>query len=96
MFHAPVTHHAALAFWDRYHALPASIQPLADKAFALLKTDPRHPALHLKKVGAFWSARAGLHHRAIGVQVPEGGALVLDRDPRRIRCPGALTARFNT
>jgi len=67
-----VTHHAAPAFWDRYHALPASIQPLADKAFALLKSDPRHPALHLKKVGAFWSARVGQHHRALGVQIPEG------------------------
>ena len=57
---------------DSYHALSVSIQALADKAFALLKTDPRHPALHLKKVGAFWSARVGQHHRALGVQIPEG------------------------
>jgi hypothetical protein len=48
-----VTHHAAPAFWDRYHALPAAIQELADKAFARLKADPRHPSLHLKRVGTF-------------------------------------------
>jgi hypothetical protein len=58
-----VTHHASPAFWVCYHALPASMQALADKAFGLLKTDPRHPALHFKRVGAFWSARVGLHHR---------------------------------
>jgi len=67
-----VTHHASPAFWACYHALPAPMQALADKAFGLLKTDPRHPALHFKRVGAFWSARVGLHHRALGVQIPEG------------------------
>jgi hypothetical protein len=67
-----VTHHAAPVFWACYHALPVSIQALADKSFVLLKTDPRHPALHLKKVGAFWSARMGRHHRALGVQILEG------------------------
>ena len=67
-----MTHHASPAFWACYHALPAPMQALADKAFELLKTDPRHPALHFKRVGAFWSARVGLHHRALGVQIPEG------------------------
>ncbi len=67
-----MTHHASPAFWERYHALPAPLQALADKAFALLKTDPRHPSLHLKKVGTFWSIRVGLHHRAIGVDVADG------------------------
>ena len=67
-----MTHHASPAFWACYHALPALMQALADKAFELLKTDPRHPALHFKRVGAFWSARVGLHHRALGVQIPEG------------------------
>ena len=67
-----MTHHAAPAFWDRYHALPPVIQDLADKAFALLEADPRHPSLHLKKVGTFWSVRVGLRHRAIGVQAPDG------------------------
>jgi hypothetical protein len=67
-----VTHQASPAFWACYHALPAPIQALADKAFGLLRTDPRHPALHFKRVGAFWSARVGFHHRALGVQIPEG------------------------
>jgi hypothetical protein len=67
-----VTHRASLAFWACYHALSAPIQALADKAIVLLKTDHRHPALHFKRVGAFWSARVGLHHRALGVQIPEG------------------------
>jgi hypothetical protein len=58
--------------WACYRALPASIRALADKTLALLKSDPRHPALHLKKVGTFWSARVGLHHRALGVEIPEG------------------------
>ena len=51
---------------------PASIQALADKAFAFLKADPRHPSLHFKKVGTFWSVRVGVHHRAIGVESPDG------------------------
>ena len=67
-----MTHRASPAFWACYHALPAPIQALADKAIVLLKTDHRHPALHFKRVGAFWSARVGLHHRALGVQIPEG------------------------
>jgi hypothetical protein len=67
-----VTHHASPAYWTCYRALPASIQALADKAFALLKADPRHPSLHFKKVGALWSVRVGLHHRAIGVECPDG------------------------
>jgi hypothetical protein len=67
-----VTHHASPAFWACYRGLPGSIQAIADKAFALLKTDPRHPSLHYKKVGAYWSVRVGHHHRAIGVQVPDG------------------------
>jgi len=67
-----VTHHASPAFWTCYRALPTSIQALADTAFARLKADPRHPSLHFKKVGAFWSVRVGLHHRAIGVESPDG------------------------
>jgi hypothetical protein len=45
---------------------------LADRAFALLKRDLRHPSLHFKKVARFWSVRVGLHHRAIGVDPPDG------------------------
>jgi hypothetical protein len=44
----------------------------ADRAFVLLKDDPRHPSLHFKKVGRFWSVRVGLHWRAVGVDAPDG------------------------
>jgi len=44
-----VIHHAAPDFWSSYRALPANIQTLAGRAFALLKADPHHPSLHFKK-----------------------------------------------
>jgi len=49
-----------------------SVQGLADRAFAILKADPRHPSLHFKKVGRFLSARVGLHHRALAVETSDG------------------------
>jgi hypothetical protein len=41
---------------------------LADENYALLKRDPRHPSLHFKKAGRFWSVRVGIHYRAAAVQ----------------------------
>jgi hypothetical protein len=38
-----------------YEQLPPDIQKLADRSFELLKRDARHPSLHFKKVGRFWS-----------------------------------------
>jgi hypothetical protein len=67
-----VTHHAAPDFWVCYRRLPAHVQQAADKAFALLKADPQHPSLHFKKLDDFWSARIGLHHRALAVKVSDG------------------------
>jgi hypothetical protein len=67
-----VIHHTAPEFWNSYRALPASIRILADRAFALLKTDPYHPALHFKKADSFWSVRIGLHYRALGLAVSDG------------------------
>lgn len=40
---------------------------MADKSYELLRTDPRHPSLHLKRVGPFWSARIGLYYWALAV-----------------------------
>lgn len=65
-------HHASPAFWTYYHALPDSVRELADKSFALLKTDPRHPSLHFKKVDRFWSVRVGTHYRAVGIEASDG------------------------
>jgi len=67
-----LTHYAAPEYWRRYNALPESIRKLADRSFELLKSDPRHPSLHLKKAGRFWSVRVGLHHRALAVDAPDG------------------------
>jgi len=52
-------------FWFHYRNLPEEIQRLADKNFELLKADPRHSSLRLKKIGEFWTARVGLRYRAI-------------------------------
>jgi len=63
-----VNHRASIRFWQCYDALPEAIRRSADGAFELLKQNPRHPSLHLKKIGAFWSARIGLYHRALAVE----------------------------
>ncbi|WP_445944940.1 ParE family toxin-like protein [Rhizobium sp. WSM1274] len=34
----------------------------------MLKQDPRHPSLHFKRVGRFWSARVGTSWRALAVR----------------------------
>jgi hypothetical protein len=67
-----MNHFASLGFWRCYNALPADIQELADKNFALLQADPNHPSLHFKKVGRFRSARVGLQHRALAVEAEDG------------------------
>ena len=58
-------------FWELYQNLPSQIQELADKNFALLKQNPTHPSLHLKKVKNFWSVRIGIRYRALAFQVEE-------------------------
>ncbi len=44
------------------------MRSLADKNYALLKSDPRHPSLQFKKVGRFWSVRVGTKYRALAVE----------------------------
>ena len=61
-------HRATPRFWRCYGGLPKDVQLLADKSYALLKTNPSQPSLHFKKVGQFWSARIGLHYRALAVE----------------------------
>jgi hypothetical protein len=67
-------HRASRKFWQCYDRLPEAIRQRADINFDLLKTDSRHPSLHLKKVGQYWSARVGIHYRAIAVE--DGADLV--------------------
>jgi hypothetical protein len=68
--HAIVKHLASTGFWSLYHRLPVEVCETADKYFGLLKSDPTHPSLHLKRIGELWSVRAGLHYRALGMDAP--------------------------
>jgi len=67
-----VKHFASPEFWFCYRQLPFEIIELADKNFELLKQNPRHPSLRLKKIGVFYTVRVGLHYRAIAKERPEG------------------------
>ncbi|MDF0667247.1 MAG: hypothetical protein P0119_14390 [Nitrospira sp.] len=58
--------------WTCYNALPPSIREQADRAYELLKVNLKHPSLHLRQVGRFWSARVGLQYRAVGVDAADG------------------------
>jgi hypothetical protein len=65
-------HFTHASFWSDYHALKPELRKLADRSFALLRENPEHPSLQLKKVGRYWSARVGIHHRAVGITAPDG------------------------
>ncbi len=65
-------HLAGPSFWESYDSLPEQIRDLADKNFALLKENPHHPSLAVKKTGKYWSVRVGMKHRALAIEVEEG------------------------
>lgn len=65
-------HYASTDFWVMYQELPVEIRDLADKNFELLKQNPRHPSLKLKRIAELWSVRVGIHYRALGIDAPEG------------------------
>ncbi len=65
-------HYASPAFWSAYRRLPDNVRALADKNFALLKNDPRHPSLHFKQTGRYYSARIGMRYRALAVETDDG------------------------
>jgi hypothetical protein len=67
-----MNHFATPDFWFCHRHLPAEVRELADKNFGLMRTDPHHPSVRLKKVGAFWAARVGLHYRALARERTEG------------------------
>jgi hypothetical protein len=75
--HPPVIHFTTPDYWPLYHRLPPHIRQTADRNFALLKSDPGHPSLRLKKIGDLWSVRAGLHYRALGMDAPSRGKGIL-------------------
>ena len=55
-----------------YDALPLRIRRLADRNFQLLKRNPKHPSLHFKKIGPYWSARVGRDYRAVATPRDDG------------------------
>lgn len=60
-------HRTTNRFWKCFGDFPGSVQRIARKKFELLKANPSHPSLHFKKVGKFWSVRAGINHRALAI-----------------------------
>jgi mRNA-degrading endonuclease RelE of RelBE toxin-antitoxin system len=67
-------HRTTADFWKDYRALPAEIRERANKQFALLRTNPRHPSLQFKKLTErsgqeIWSARVTLKYRALAAKV---------------------------
>ncbi|MDE0299409.1 MAG: hypothetical protein OXN17_12320 [Candidatus Poribacteria bacterium] len=61
-------HQTSSRFWRHFEQLPQPVQRVAERNFRLLKANPRHPALHFKKVGKFWSVRVGLDYRTLAVE----------------------------
>ncbi|MEH2094955.1 hypothetical protein [Nostoc sp.] len=61
-------HRATPDFWYYYRQLPIDIQELANRCYQFLQEDPKHPSLHFKKVGQFWSVRIGIHYGALAVK----------------------------
>jgi len=55
-----MNHYASPSFWKKYYSLPEKIKSVANENFSLLKDNPHHPSLHLKRIGRYWSVRAGI------------------------------------
>ena len=60
------------------------VQELARSSFRILLDNPTHPSLRLKKMASLWSARVGMHHRALAEEDELGFCLGLDWNARRI------------
>jgi hypothetical protein len=44
-----INHYTSSSFWQSYYKLSSNIQKIADQKYELLKQNPRHPSLKLKK-----------------------------------------------
>jgi hypothetical protein len=67
-----LSHRAGSRYWRLFDALPPEIQQIARENFALLRSDPRHPSLHFKRVGNYWSVRVGRNYRAVAIESADG------------------------
>jgi hypothetical protein len=63
-----IEHRTHPKFWECFNQLPEVAQSQAKESFERMLVDPFHPSLRLKQVGSYWSARAGLHYRALAVR----------------------------
>lgn len=62
-----MSHFTRASFWESYRCLPPEIQDIADKSYASLRENPRHPSLRLKRAGQLWSVRVSDNYRALGL-----------------------------
>jgi hypothetical protein len=65
-------HRTTKRFWKCFADIPLPAQRVSKRNFELLKENPLHPSLHFKKVGKFWSIRAGFNYRALSIEDDEG------------------------
>ena len=72
------------------------MRELANKNFELLKSDPRHPSLHFKKMGKnIVQQRVGIRDRALGVEIDDGILWFWIRQSRRLRQPAQAVLERN-
>ncbi len=64
-------HFASSSFWSSYETLPPAVKRVADRNYETLKTNPKHPSLHFKKINHYWSVRVGIHYRALAVEIED-------------------------
>ncbi len=67
-----IKHFASPSFWTCYEKLPVDVQRVAVKNFEVLKSNPKHPSLHFKKVSKYCSVRVGMKYRSLGVEIEDG------------------------
>jgi len=61
--------HRSKSFNKAFDQLPSDIQKLAEKNFALWKSNHSHPSLDFKELeNSRWSVRVGYHYRAMGIR----------------------------
>ena len=48
--------------------LPKHIRTKYQRAMSVLRANPKHPSLHFKKIGKFWSIRISSFYRALAVK----------------------------
>jgi hypothetical protein len=67
-----VKHYTHPEFWKCYERLRPELRAAADKSYEQLKSDPKHPSLHFKKIGRYWTVRVGISHRALAIEAEDG------------------------